>query len=367
MRKKFIKKVFVLFGISFFLLTTFLNLKTYAATSVGQALPAPESGWQRYEELAPGFTFEGNGWQTPTVGSYSGGSEKFTLNPSLHSVKFQFWGTDLRLISYRGGDRQTSIQVNIDGVDYSYSANGQAQVTTLLFEKRNLENKLHSVVVSATNSSGYNLFEFDALDINDTGYLVNPKISAPSNLLAKAADAKVDLNWTASPDKTEYTIKRSTTSAGPYNTIASNVKTSSYSDTSVVNGTTYYYVVTAVSDNGESEFSKEVSATPQGEEQTDPDTDNPSQPNPEPSEPAQPTGDRGILVITMTTGLEKEFDLSMKEVNNFMAWYDAKDAGRGQSFYKIDKHDNNKGPFSSRKDYVIFDKILTFEVSEYSK
>lgn len=46
-------------------------------------------------------------------------------------------------MSYRGGDRQPSIQVNIDGMNYSYSANGQAQVTTLLFEKRNLENKLH--------------------------------------------------------------------------------------------------------------------------------------------------------------------------------------------------------------------------------
>ncbi|KAF6572389.1 fibronectin type III domain-containing protein [Paenibacillus polymyxa] len=367
MKKNLIKKIFILFSASLFLLTIFLNLRTYAATSVGQALPTPESGWQRYEELAPGFTFEGNGWQIPTAGSYSGGSEKFTLNPTLHSVKFQFWGTDLRLISYRGGDRQTSIQVNIDGVDYNYSANGQAQVTTLLFEKRNLENKLHSVVVSASNSSVYNLFEFDALDINDTGYLVNPKISVPSNLFAKAGDAKIDLSWTASSDKIEYTIKRSTTSAGPYDTIASNVKTPSYSDTSVVNGTTYYYVVTAVSNNGESELSKEASATPQGEKQTDPDTDNPSQPNPEPSEPAQPTGDRAILVVTMTNGFEKEFDLSMKEINNFIAWYDAKDAGRGQSFYKIDKHDNNKGPFSSRKDYVIFDKILTFEVSEFSK
>lgn len=34
--------------------------------------------------------------------------------------------------------------------------------------------------------------------------------------------------------------------------------------------------------------------------------------------------------------------------------------------YDINKHDNNKGPFSSRKDYVIYDKILTFQVNEYS-
>ncbi|AIQ31266.1 galactose oxidase [Paenibacillus sp. FSL P4-0081] len=68
----------------------------------------------------------------------------------------------------------------------------------------------------------------------------------------------------------------------------------------------------------------------------------------------------------MTTGLEKEFDLSMEEVNAFIAWYENKQSGTGTASYAIDKHENNKGPFSSRKDYVIFDKILTFSVDEYS-
>ncbi len=82
--------------------------------------------------------------------------------------------------------------------------------------------------------------------------------------------------------------------------------------------------------------------------------------------PEQPTGDRAILVVTMNTGLEKEFDLSMEEVNSFITWYENKQAGTGKASYAIDKHDNNKGPFTSRKDYVIFDKILTFSVDEYS-
>ncbi|QNR64996.1 kelch-like protein [Paenibacillus peoriae] len=90
-------------------------------------------------------------------------------------------------------------------------------------------------------------------------------------------------------------------------------------------------------------------------------------PTPEPTDPSQPTGDRAILVVTMTTGLEKEFDLSMKEVNDFIAWYEGKQAGSGSASYAINKHDNNRGPFSSRKDYMLYDRILTFEVSEYSK
>lgn len=67
----------------------------------------------------------------------------------------------------------------------------------------------------------------------------------------------------------------------------------------------------------------------------------------------------------MTTGLKKEFDLSMKEVNDFIAWYEGKQAGSGSASYVINKHNNNKGPFSSRKDYMLYDRILTFEVSEY--
>ncbi|GJM70189.1 hypothetical protein HMSSN036_24050 [Paenibacillus macerans] len=88
--------------------------------------------------------------------------------------------------------------------------------------------------------------------------------------------------------------------------------------------------------------------------------------NDETPEPEKPSGNRAILVITLDTGLEKEFDLSMEEVNAFITWYENKQAGTGTASYAIDKHNNNKGPFSARKDYVIFDKILTFEVNEYN-
>lgn len=96
-------------------------------------------------------------------------------------------------------------------------------------------------------------------------------------------------------------------------------------------------------------------------------TEIPAEPT-EPIEPIdpQPSSDRAILTITMTTGLEKEYDLSMGEVNAFINWYDTKDAGSGPSKYAINKHDNNRGPFTKRTDYVIFNNILTFEVSEYS-
>lgn len=98
------------------------------------------------------------------------------------------------------------------------------------------------------------------------------------------------------------------------------------------------------------------------------DTFSPSEPepNPEPNPQPEPSSDRAILVVTMITGLEKEYDLSMSEVNAFINWYDTKDAGSGPSKYAINKHNNNKGPFNKRIDYVIFNNILTFEVNEYT-
>ncbi|WP_338555322.1 kelch repeat-containing protein [Paenibacillus sp. KS-LC4] len=90
-------------------------------------------------------------------------------------------------------------------------------------------------------------------------------------------------------------------------------------------------------------------------------------PTPTPVVTPTPTPDingRAILVITMTNGLEKEYDLSMAEVNAFIDWYDGKDSGIGKERYTFNKT-WNMGPYKSRTDYVIFDKILFFEVNEY--
>jgi fibronectin type 3 domain-containing protein len=57
-------------------------------------------------------------------------------------------------------------------------------------------------------------------------------------------------------------VKRATVAGGPYTTVKSPSATS-YTDTGLTNGTTYYYVVTAVNSAGESGNSSQVSATPQ--------------------------------------------------------------------------------------------------------
>ena len=86
-------------------------------------------------------------------------------------------------------------------------------------------------------------------------------LAAPTGLTATAGDAQVPLSWTASTGAASYNVKRATVSGGPYTTIKS-VTTTSYTDSTAANGTTYYYVVSAVSALTESTNSSEVSAAP---------------------------------------------------------------------------------------------------------
>lgn len=95
---------------------------------------------------------------------------------------------------------------------------------------------------------------------NGFGTVVPP----PTNLLASGGDATVSLGWD-DMGADSYNIYRGTSNGGPYTQIHTGVLTNSYDDNTVVNGTTYYYVVTSVIGGHESGFSNQDSATPQSE------------------------------------------------------------------------------------------------------
>ena len=90
----------------------------------------------------------------------------------------------------------------------------------------------------------------------------NQPPATPTSLVATASNAVVSLSWNGSAGADSYLVKRSPTSGSGYVTIASGVTGTSYLDSGVVNGTTYYYVVAATNIYGVSSNSMEVSATP---------------------------------------------------------------------------------------------------------
>lgn len=85
--------------------------------------------------------------------------------------------------------------------------------------------------------------------------------AAPRNVKAVAGDGTVQLSWNAVTGAEDYLVKRALTSGGPYET-AGTATVPSFTDTGLVNDTTYYYVVAARNGVGESLPSAQVSAKP---------------------------------------------------------------------------------------------------------
>ncbi len=109
--------------------------------------------------------------------------------------------------------------------------------------------------VAAYNSYGTSA---DSSEVSATP--TAPALTAPTNLVATSGDSQIALTWTSVSAATGYNVKRSTTSGAE--TTVSSPGTNAFTDTGLVNGTKYFYVVSAVSGATESANSSEVNATP---------------------------------------------------------------------------------------------------------
>ncbi|MCR8936345.1 discoidin domain-containing protein [Brevibacillus laterosporus] len=97
----------------------------------------------------------------------------------------------------------------------------------------------------------------------------------------------------------------------------------------------------------------------------DPDPNPNPDPNPDPNPNPNPTGN-ALLVIYMDSGLIKEFEMTNEEIRNFTEWYEDRAKGNGREAYIVNKK-YNIGPFNSRKDFISYSHIESFEVQEYSR
>jgi predicted phage tail protein len=89
---------------------------------------------------------------------------------------------------------------------------------------------------------------------------------APTNLAASASSGAIALSWTApgstgGAEITNYRIYRGT-NAGAETFLVQVGNVTTYSDTGLTNGVTYYYRIAAVNSVGEGPQSNEASATP---------------------------------------------------------------------------------------------------------
>lgn len=85
------------------------------------------------------------------------------------------------------------------------------------------------------------------------------KPAIPDGLKAALTDSQVVISWNPASGAESYTVLRSTYAQGPYVPIASNVTASVYTNTGLLYGVTYHYVVQAVGASGTSGYSNEIS------------------------------------------------------------------------------------------------------------
>ena len=308
--------------------------------TIGQSLTVPEVNWTRYDDSDSRFSYVGT-WSTfsSTITFYNGICHG--TNEAGAKVQFNFTGSKLRIIGNHFNNKSTSVDVYIDGVkmgNFSQYASGSVGIYQALeFDVSNLNNSEHyvSIINNAIGEYG-GAYVFDAVDIDSNGVLKSyTSISSPTNLAATPGDSQITLNWDAVTGATGYNVKRSLTTGGPYETIATSVPGTSYVDTNVVNGTTYYYVVTAINADGESANSNEASATPQA---------------------APVEGGQGLLRVTMIDSSEREYKLSLSEINGFINWFD-RTVGTRTTVHVLNKLTPNS------KEYLVFEKIISFEVT----
>jgi hypothetical protein len=120
---------------------------------------------------------------------------------------------------------------------------------------------------TATSFPSSTMPDLTGLDTSGQAFVKDandPACSCVDDLAARPKSGKVQLTWTDT-GASSYNVYRATTMGGPYSLIANTTSTySTYLDTNVVNGTTYYYVVREAALNGDELCqSNEASATPQ--------------------------------------------------------------------------------------------------------
>jgi alpha-tubulin suppressor-like RCC1 family protein/fibronectin type 3 domain-containing protein len=161
-------------------------------------------------------------------------------------------GTQVAL-SWTSSSGATSYNVKRSTVSGSGYASVITGVTAASYTNTGLSSgATYYYVVSAVNAAG------ESANSGQASTTLIPAV--PTGLTPALSGTQVALAWTASSGATSYNVKRSTVSGSGYVTI-NGPTGASYTDTGLANGSTYYYVVTAVNAGGESASSSQSTAT----------------------------------------------------------------------------------------------------------
>ena len=168
------------------------------------------------------------------------------------------------------GDTIQEYAWELDGLNNDFNeAFGAQPDVTAFFTAQGVGDYLIQLRVTDTTATSFPSSGSGDLSDSDSAQVSvkdaqDPACECISNLTARPKSGKVQLVWTDT-GADHYNVYRSTASGGPYTLIASTTSTySTYLDTGLSNGTTYFYVVRPAALNSDELCqSNEAGATPQ--------------------------------------------------------------------------------------------------------
>ena len=199
---------------------------------------------------------------TPTTGTGSGGSGATSTIPAAPTSVMATAGNAQVAIAWMASTGATSYHVKRSTTSAGPFTQISAPTTPTFTDSAVTNGTTYFYVVSALNSAGESP--------NSTAASAKPAAPSqpqsqipptPTALIATAGNAQISLSWAISSGATSYHIKRGTITGGPYTQISATA-TNTFLNTSLTNGTKYFYVVSALNSAGESANSAEANATP---------------------------------------------------------------------------------------------------------
>ncbi|OOM82616.1 bacterial Ig-like domain protein [Clostridium puniceum] len=299
------------------------------AATVGQQLTSPEAGWRRIDSADSKIKYNGFTQRTTGVSSaYNGTDAWASANDSLN---FKFYGTKLRIIGVCYVNSSNNVKITVDGKSEIFDCtkfNGSTAVWQVLqYEMNSLPQGIHEVTITNLTTNLYSYY-FDAIDIDDNGYLVDPNKSITlnkSSINLKKDDSK-QLNATTIPSALDVVWSSSD------ETIAT------VDENGNVKGITVGTVtITAQIKGSETKATCEVTVTLKDKK---PPVD-------------EPTGDGNLYIEMVDGNIKQAQDL---DVTDFIKWFKNRDLDDNDNpIYKIK---NAKG----NVEYLVHDKVVAFEI-----
>ncbi|MFY0521276.1 Ig-like domain-containing protein [Lysinibacillus sp. UGB7] len=314
---------------------TNLNNTPENSAVVGDSLKKPEKGWKRYEDNHDSLMYEEDKWErfTKYSGDYKNGSMGAKKN---QTAKMEFWflGSKINIITFRTPAFTKDALVKIDGIDQGYLQSfGSTQDQTLAFKKEGLTFGLHKVEVFITstpsNVDTYSV-RIDAIDIDAAGSLgdagiIDKSITLDKNSLELLEGSQDKLIVTVTPDTAKIIWSSSNEAIA---TVDQNGNVTAIHEGEAI--------ITAKIENTDIAATSMVIVKKSINEFSS-----------------------AILSITLVNGITKEYDVTNKVLNDYLIWFDS---AQSTSTFKFSK---TISPYKKVTEYIVHDKIASFEVREY--